>query len=60
MVSFEDRKVMGDRAITIGYALLLWGLVDRPPIMIVAAAFLIAGYAAVGQSVPNGEREAGS
>lgn len=53
MVSLEDKRLMGDRCITIGYTMLVWGLADRPPIMIVAAAFLIAGYAAVGQSVPE-------
>ena len=56
-IDFGTRRTIGERCVALGYGLLLWGLVDRPPMMIVAAAFLIGGYAAIGQSVPFSNRE---
>jgi hypothetical protein len=46
-------KETGEKIAAFGYGLLAWGMVDRPLMIIIAAAFLIAGYAAIGQSVPE-------
>lgn len=56
-IEFGTRRTLGERCVALGYGLLLWGLIDRPPMMIAAAAFLIGGYAAIGQSVPSPNEE---
>lgn len=60
MIDLATKRELGNTSIAFGYGLLVWGLVDRPLMMLVAASFLIGGYAAVGQSVPSEQHQTAS
>lgn len=40
-------KDFGGTTVAFGYGLLVWGLVDRPLMIVVAAVFIICGYASL-------------